>query len=69
MASRSGKRKRSDDVKSMLIPALHELTNVSFKFNEDLDTVNDDFVLMFKSMGERQSEMYAQSVDIDEKYG
>lgn len=68
MASRSAKRKRPDDVKNMLVPALHELTNVSFRFNEELDSVNDHFVQMFKSMGERQSEMYAQSVGIDEKY-
>lgn len=68
MASRSAKRKRADDVKNMLVPALHELTNVSFRFNEELDSVNDHFVQMFKSMGERQSEMYAQSVGIDEKY-
>lgn len=69
MASRPTKRQRSDDVKNMLITAIHDLTNVSLQFNEDLDTTNEDFILMFKSMGERQSEMYARSIDIDERYG
>lgn len=69
MSSRSAKRKRYSDTKNMLVNDLHNLVVTSGHFNNDLKSANEDFVLMFKSMEDRQSELFAHSLGIEEKYG
>lgn len=68
MESRGSKRKRSSDDKNTLVLEIYALNNDSFKLTEDLNTETEDFSQIFKTVGERQSEMYARSVALDEQY-
>lgn len=68
MESRDSKRKRTVDLKNTLVAQLYDLNNVSFKLTEDLNTANEVFVQLFKSIGERQSEIYASSIGVNEQY-
>lgn len=68
MEARGSKRKRTGDVKSTLVTELYDLNNDSFNLTEDLNDANDHFVQLFKSIGERQSEIYAKSIGVDERY-
>lgn len=68
MEARGSKRKYSLDAKKTLVPQLYHLNNESFQLTEDLHTANDDFLQLFQSIGERQSEIYARSIGLDEQY-
>lgn len=68
MARKSGKRKRVDDVKDWVCDEIYQMTINSGEFINDLETADEDFVLMFKSIEERQSELYARSIGIQDKY-
>lgn len=68
MESRGAKRKRPADVKNTLVSQVYELNNESFKLTEELENANDNFVQVFRSVGERQSEIYAKSVAVDQQY-
>lgn len=68
MPKRSYKRKRYSDVKDWLVVQLHELITNSFDFNNDIDSADEDLMLMFKTMQDKQSELYARSIGLEEKY-
>lgn len=68
MESRGTKRKWPADVKNTLVARLYDLNNDSFNLTEGLNNANEDFVQVFKSIGERQSEIYVRSVGVDEQY-
>lgn len=68
MESSGRKRKQAADVKNTLVARLYDLNNDSFNLTEGLNTAHEDFVQVFKSIGERHSEIYARSVGVDEQY-
>lgn len=68
MAPAGSKRKRSSDVKQAMVAQLYHLNNDSFNLTEGVIAAKEDFMQMFKSIGERQSEIYARSVGVDEQY-
>lgn len=68
MESRGSKRKRSADITNTLVAELYTLNNDSFNLTEELNTAKEDFVQLFKTIGERQSEIYARAVAVDEQY-
>lgn len=69
MTPRSAKRKRSSDIKDWLVDGLHKLTITSFTFNNDIQTLDEDFMLILKSIEDRHSELYAWLTGLEEKYG
>lgn len=64
------KKKRLSAIKKKkLVEELHHLAVNSLNFNIDLQSASEDFKMMINSMEERQSELYARSVGLNEKYG
>ena len=66
--SRSAKRIRYCNIKTLLVNDLNNLNISSADLNEEIRSANEDFGLFFKSMEDRQTELFARTLGIEEKY-
>lgn len=68
MSSRSAKRRRYTNIKSLLVNDLNNINLTSADLNEDIRSANEDFGLFFKSMEDSHTELFARTIGIEEKY-
>lgn len=68
MSPRSAKRRRYSNIKKMLVNDLNNINHTSADLNEDLRSAVEDFGLFFKSMEDRQNELFARTLGLEEKY-
>lgn len=69
MPPRASKRQRFSDIKNLLVKDLQTLAINSQNFNDELRLANDDAVLMFRSISDIQSKLFAKAIGLEEKYG
>ncbi|WOH04366.1 hypothetical protein DCAR_0623775 [Daucus carota subsp. sativus] len=69
MSSRRAKRKRYLELQDVLVSKVQSLNLSSSDLDNDVITANEDFGLMYKSMEDRQSELYSRMLGIAEKSG
>lgn len=55
-------------MKNLVVNDLNNINITSAELNEDMRLANEDFGLFFKSMADRQNELFARTLGIEEKY-
>ncbi|KAK1392514.1 hypothetical protein POM88_011570 [Heracleum sosnowskyi] len=68
MSSPSAKRRRYSNMKNLVVNDLNSINISSAELNEDIRIANEDFCLFFKSMEDRQTELFARTIGLEEKY-